>query len=61
MTRVLAVLSFAVVTTLAIGCDSTNTSTGPTTALPPSKEVRTKDGKSKMVADELPPPPTRTK
>jgi hypothetical protein len=60
MTRVLAVLTFSVATALATGCES-NTSTGPTTALPPSKEVRTKDGKSKMVSDELPPPPTRTK
>lgn len=60
MTRVLALLTFAVVTALAAGCDA-NTSTGPTTALPPSKEVKTKSGKSKMVADEMPPPPTRSK
>jgi hypothetical protein len=56
----LTVLALAAALTcgLTTGCNDTQPTTG--TPLPPSKEFKTKTG-SKLVLDEAPPPPTRSR
>jgi len=45
--------------TSIIGCGDNYTPSGPTSPMPPSQEVKTRNGKSVMVKDEVPMAPKK--